>query len=89
MWTSFIGSTSLAEFSLGFALGAEVAIDDRRAVERHSVVMDGGVVGRIHQIVEIGDAGAGHGHQDIGALTVVDEIPRSARRDRELAAGDI
>src|SRR5271169_5518605 len=50
-------------FGLGFMLGAEVAIDDRHMAERLCVVMNsGGVVGRIHQIVEIGDAGAGHGH---------------------------
>ena len=43
-------------FGLGFVLGAKVAIDDRRMAERLAVVMDGGgVVGRIHEIVEIGD----------------------------------
>src|SRR5271170_862697 len=48
-------------FGLGFMLGAEVAIDDRHMAERLSAVMNGGgVVGRIHEIVEIGDAGAGH-----------------------------
>jgi hypothetical protein len=48
-------------------LGAEVAIDDRHMAARLCVVMNsGGVVGRIHQIVEIGDAGAGHGHQGNG-----------------------
>ena len=59
-------------FGLGFVLGAIVAVDDRR-MERLAVVMDGGgVVGRIHQVVEIGDAGAGYGHQGNGDLTVVD-----------------
>src|SRR5271168_3859255 len=57
---------------LGFMLHAEVAIDDRHMAERLCVVMNsGGVVGHIHQIVEIGDAGAGHGHQGNGDLTVV------------------
>src|ERR1700722_3646663 len=73
MWISFMRSTSRAHFGLGFMLGAEVAIDDRHMAERLCVVMNGGgVVGRIHQIVEIGDAGAGHGHQGNGDLTVVD-----------------
>src|SRR5208283_4510005 len=41
-------------FGLGFVLGAIVAVDDRRMAERLAVVMDGGgVVGRIHQVVEI------------------------------------
>src|SRR5271165_5117799 len=77
-------------FGLGFVLGAKVAIDDRRMAERLAVVMDGGgVVGRIHEIVEIGDAGAGHGHQGNGDLTVVDGSRGQDAGDRDLAAGDI
>src|SRR5271168_4649153 len=86
MWTSFMRSTSLAHS----ALAAEVAIDDRHMAERLSVVMNsGGVVGRIHQIVEIGDAGAGHGHQGNGDLTVVDGSRGQHAGDRDLAAGDV
>src|SRR5271169_693481 len=77
-------------FGLGFMLGAEVAIDDRHMAERLCVVMNsGGVVGRIHQIVEIGDAGAGHGHQGNGDLTVVDGSRGQHAGDRDLAAGDV
>src|SRR5271166_6245779 len=58
--------------------------------ERPAVVMDGGgVVGRIHQVVEIGDAGAGYGHQGNGDLTVVDGSRGKHAGDRDLAAGDI
>src|SRR5271163_1950542 len=86
MWTSFMRSTSLAHS----ALAAEVAIDDRHMAERLCVVMNrGGVVGRIHQIVEIGDAGAGHGHQGNGDLTVVDGSRGQHAGDRDLAAGDV
>ena len=77
-------------FGLGFVLGAIVAVDDRRMAERLAVVMDGGgVVGRIHQVVEIGDAGAGYGHQGNGDLTVVDGSRGKHAGDRDLAAGDI
>ena len=48
------------------------------------VMNGGGVVGRIHEIVEIGDAGAGHGHQGDGDLAVVDRRRRQQAGDRDL-----
>src|ERR1700674_976352 len=70
VWTSFLRSTSLAHSALASCRARKFAIDDRHMAERLCVVMNsGGVVGRIHQIVEIGDAGAGHGHQGNGDLT--------------------
>src|ERR1700678_414438 len=72
-WTSFMRSTSRAHSALASLMDAKVAIDDRRVAEHLAVVMDdGGVVGRVHQIVEIRDAVAGDGHQGNGDLTVVD-----------------
>ena len=79
-----------APFGLGFVLGAKVAVDDRSMAERLALVMDGGgVVGGIHEIVEIGDAGAGHGHQGNGDLTVVDGGRGQHAGDRDLAAGHV
>src|SRR5277367_2244739 len=90
MWMSFMRSTLASSFGLGFVLDAKVAIDDRRVAERPAVVMNGGgVVGRFHQIVEIGEAGAGDGHQGNGDLTVVDGSRGQHAGDRDLAAGDI
>ena len=82
----FDAENDLYPFAL--TVPAIVAVDDRRMAERLAVVMDGGgVVGRIHQVVEIGDAGAGH--QGNGDLTVVDGSRSKHAGDRDLAAGDI
>src|SRR5208337_4868942 len=52
-----------APFGLALVVGAKVAVDDGGVAERPALVVDrGGVVGGVHEIVEIGDAGAGHGH---------------------------
>src|SRR5271166_984538 len=56
-----------APFSLAFVVGAKVSVDDGGVAERPAVGVDrGGVVGGVHEIVEIGDAGARHGHQGNG-----------------------
>ena len=48
-----------APFGLGLVVGAKVAVDDRSVAQRPALVVDrGGVVGGVHEIVEIGDAGA-------------------------------
>ena len=77
-------------FDLGFAQGAKDAVDDRSEAKCVAVVVDSdGVVGRIHYIVKIGAAGAGHGHQGNGDLAVVDGSRGQHAGDRDLAAGDI
>ena len=69
-----------APFGLGLVVGAKVAVDDRSVAQRPALVVDrGGVVGGVHEIVEIGDAGAGHGHQGNGDLAVVDEAEVSTQ----------
>ena len=71
-------------------LGAKVGVDDRLMAERAAVVMNGGgVVGGVHEIVEIGNPRAGHGHQGNGDLTVVNGSRGQHAGDGDLAAGDI
>src|SRR5271166_5812979 len=56
-----------APFSLALVVGAKVSVDDGGVAERPAVGVDRrGVVGGVHEIVEIGDAGARHGHQGNG-----------------------
>ena len=58
--------------------------------QRPALVVDrGGVVGRVHEIVEIRDAGARHGHQGNGDLAVVDAGRGQHAGDRDLAAGHV
>ena len=52
-------------------------------------VNGGGVIGGVHEIVEIGDARAGHGHQGNGDLTVVNGGRGQHAGDGDLAAGDV
>src|SRR5271165_3439784 len=79
-----------AAFGLGLVVGAKVAVDDGGVAERPALVVDrGGVVGGVHEIVEIGDAGAGHGHQGNGDLAVVDGGRGQQAGDRDLAAGHV
>src|SRR5277367_5554509 len=90
MWTSFMRSTSLAHSALASCWARKLRSMIGIWPERLSVVMNGGgVVGRIPQIVEIGDAGAGQGHQGHGDLTVVDGSRGQHAGDRDLAAGDV
>src|SRR5271166_6495035 len=71
-------------------VGAKVAVDDGGVAERPAVVVDrGGVVGGVHEIVEIGDASAGHGHQGNGDLAVVDGGRGQQAGHRDLAAGHV
>src|SRR5271165_4915336 len=77
-------------FGLDLMLGAKVAVDDRRVAERTAVVMNGGgVVGGVHEIVEIGNPRAGHGHQGNGDLTVVNGGRSQHAGDGDLAASDV
>src|SRR5271165_6020767 len=77
-------------FGLDLMLGAKVAVDDRRVAERTAVVMNGGgVVGGVHEIVEIGNPRAGHGHQGNGDLTVVNGVRSQHAGDGDLAASDV
>ena len=79
-----------APFGLGLVVGAKVAVDDRSVAQRPALVVDrGGVVGGVHEIVEIGDAGAGHGHQGNGDLAVVDGGRGQHAGDWDLAAGHV
>ena len=79
-----------APFGLGLVVGAKVAVDDRGVAQRPALVVDrGGVVGGVHEIVEIGDAGAGHGHQGNGDLAVVDGGRGQHAGDWDLAAGHV
>src|SRR5208337_1500199 len=79
-----------APFGLAFVVGAKVALDDGGVAERPALVVDrGGVVGGVHEIVEIGDAGARHGHQGNGDLAVVDGGRGQHAGDRDLAAGHV
>src|SRR5271154_3025925 len=86
MWISFMRSTSRAHSALASCWARKL----RSMIGIWpSALNSGGVVGRIHQIVEIGDAGAGHGHQGNGDLTVVDGSRGQHAGDRDLAAGDV
>ena len=59
-------------FGLDLMQDAKVAIDDRRVAEHAALIMNGGgIVGGVHEIVEIGNPRASHGHQGNGDLTVV------------------
>src|SRR5271166_4692038 len=79
-----------APFGLALVVGAKVAVDDGSVAERPALIVDGGgVVGGVHEIVEIGDAGAGHGHQGNGDLAVVDGGRGQHAGDRDLAAGHV
>src|SRR5271166_361261 len=79
-----------APFGLALVVGAKVAVDDGGVAERPALVVDrGGVVGGVHEIVEIGDAGARHGHQGNGDLAVVDGGRGQHAGDRDLAAGHV
>src|SRR5271154_3594167 len=79
-----------APFGLALVVGAKVAVDDGGVAERPALIVDGGgVVGGVHEIVEIGDAGAGHGHQGNGDLAVVDGGRGQHAGDRDLAAGHV
>src|SRR5271166_560185 len=79
-----------APFGLAFVVGAKVPVDDGGVAERPALVVDrGGVVGGVHEIVEIGDAGARHGHQGNGDLAVVDGGRGQHAGDRDLAAGHV
>ena len=79
-----------APFGLGLVVGAKVAVDDRSVAQRPALVVDrGGVVGGVHEIVEIGDAGARHGHQGNGDLAVVDGGRGQHAGDWDLAAGHV
>src|SRR5208337_400777 len=71
-----------AAFGLGLVVGAKVAVDDGGVAERPALVVDrGGVVGGVHEIVEIGDAGAGHGHQGNGDPRACDPGTEVSRQD--------
>src|SRR5271169_5449516 len=83
MWTSFLRSTSRAHSALASCWARKLR--SMIGIWPNS----GGVVGRIHQIVEIGDAGAGHGHQGNGDLTVMDGSRGKHAGDGDLAAGDV
>src|SRR5271166_1441066 len=75
-----------APFSLALVVGAKVSVDDGGVAERPAVGVDRrGVVGGVHEIVEIGDAGAGHGHQGNSDLAVVDGGRGQHAGDRDLA----
>src|SRR5271168_3614734 len=77
-------------FGLALVVGAKVAVDNGGVAERPALIVDGGgVVGGVHEIVEIGDAGAGHGHQGNGDLAVVDGGRGQHAGDRDLAAGHV
>ena len=91
MWMSFLRSTSLAHSALAHCCWARKLRSMIGAWPSSvAVLVDGdGVVGRIHQIVRIGDPGAGHGHQRNGDLTVVDGSRGQHAGNRDLAAGDI
>src|SRR5271165_1533502 len=79
-----------APFGLALVVGAKVAVDDGGVAERPALIVDGGgVVGGVHEIVEIGDAGARHGHQGNGDLAVVDGGRGQHAGDRDLAAGHV
>src|SRR5271165_326478 len=79
-----------APFGLALVVGAKVAVDDGGVAERPALGVDrGGVVGGVHEIVEIGDAGARHSHQGDGDLAVVDGGRGQYAGDRDLAAGHV
>jgi phosphomannomutase len=60
-------------FGFRFALSVKIAVDQRKMAKRLALRGDGGgVISRVHQIVKVGDTGAGHGHQGNGDFAVVD-----------------
>src|SRR5208283_992093 len=62
----------LGAFGFRFMLRTKIAVDQRRMAERLAVPVDDfGVVGCVHRLIEIDDAGAGHGHEGNGDLAVV------------------
>ncbi len=80
----------LGAFGFCFVLCTKVAINQQDVAERHAWCGGGGgVIGRIHQIIELEDAGAGHGHQGNGDLAVTHGGRGQHASDRNLAAGDI
>ena len=78
------------QWKLGFALAASVRIDDRLVV----AVLTGlrnrrGIVGRMHDFIQIGDPLGTHLHQGDGDLGIVDAGRSQQGADRDLAISDI
>jgi len=80
----------LGAFGFRFMLRTKIAVDQRRMAERLAVPVDDfGVVGCVHRLIEIDDAGAGHGHEGNGDLAVVHGGRGQHAGDGDLAAGDV
>ena len=60
----------------------EAAVDDGGVAERPALVVDrGGVVGSVHEIVEMGDRGAHPSHRGSGGLAVRRQRPKVSTQE--------
>src|SRR5208282_4357739 len=82
MWMSFRRSTSRPHSALAWWSARKLRSTMGAVAERPALVVDrGGVVGGVHEIVEIGDAGAGHGHQGNGDPRACDPGTEASTQD--------
>lgn len=92
-WTEFrprFGGKYFRQLRWLFGPATRVRRNDRDMVELLALRVDfTGVIGRVHQFVEMGDSLAGHRHQRNRNLGIVHARAAENGADRDLAVGDI